>query len=167
MTRAAGSSGAEGAGEAEGGSMRDRARKARNAIVFALGPNLYALELRWVREVVTLPYVTPVPTAPRGVLGAVNVRGAIVPVIDVEVLERARSPDRRARAGEGAILLEVGDASCALRIDKVEEVTTLKTGARGERCVDARGREIALVDPESLASRLAAKDPGAGGAHVG
>lgn len=131
----------------------------RNVIVFAIGRNLYALELRWVREVVTLPYVTRVPTAPRGVLGAVNVRGAIVAVIDVEAVERTRGAGRTARAGEGAILLEVDDALCAIRIDNVEEVTTLHGDASRERLTDARGRAITLIDPDVIVRRAIAEEP--------
>jgi len=36
----------------------------RNVIVFTIGAVRYALELRWVREVVSLGFVTVVPTAP-------------------------------------------------------------------------------------------------------
>ncbi len=138
----------------------------RNVIVFAIGRNLYALELRWVHEVVSLPYVTRVPTAPAGVLGAVNVRGAIVPVIDVEVLGGAPAPGRPARPGDGAILLEVDDAPCAFRIDNVEEVTTLHGERRG-RLTDGRGRDIAIVDPEEVVRRVAAEPPGRGGPRAG
>src|SRR5947209_3983122 len=41
----------------------------RNVIVFALGAARYAVELRWVREVVTLGFVTAVPTAPAALGG--------------------------------------------------------------------------------------------------
>ena len=138
----------------------------RNVIVFAIGRSLYALELRWVREVVTLPYVTRVPTAPRGVLGAVNVRGAIVPVIYVEAVARGRGLGRDARAGEGAILLEVDDALCAIRIDNVEEVTTLHDDRRRERLIDARGRAIEMVDPEQIVRRAVAEEPSSGEARA-
>ncbi len=138
----------------------------RNVIVFAIGRSLYALELRWVREVVTLPYVTRVPTAPRGVLGAVNVRGAIVPVIDVEAVARGRGLGRDARAGEGAILLEVDDALCAIRIDNVEEVTTLHGDRGRDRLIDARGRAIEMVDPEQIVRRAVAEEPRSGEAHA-
>ena len=139
----------------------------RNVIVFAIGRSLYALELRWVREVVTLPYVTRVPTAARGVLGAVNVRGAIVPVIDVEAVGRARGAGRPARAGEGAILLEVDDAHCAIRIDNVEEVTTLHGEKGRDRLSDARGRDISLIDPEQIVRRAVADEPGRGDVRAG
>ena len=39
-----------------------------NVIVFALAGARYAAELRWVREVITLGFVTEVPTAPAGAL---------------------------------------------------------------------------------------------------
>jgi chemotaxis signal transduction protein len=146
--------------------MRAEQRPMRNVIVFAIGRNLYALELRWVREVVSLPHVTRVPKAPRGVLGAVNVRGAIVPVINVEAVTRRHGHGRAARAGEGAILLEVDDALCAIRIDNVEEVTTLHGDAGQGRLSDARGRAITLIDPETIVRRAIAEEPARGEARV-
>ena len=38
-------------------------------IVFAAGGVRQAMELRWVREVATLGFVTLVPTAPPGLVG--------------------------------------------------------------------------------------------------
>jgi chemotaxis signal transduction protein len=146
--------------------MRAEQRPMRNVIVFAIGRNLYALELRWVREVVTLPHVTRVPTAPRGVLGAVNVRGAIVPVIDVEAVTRRQGAGRAARAGDGSILLEVDDALCAIRIDNVEEVTTLHGDAGRDRLSDTRGRAVTLIDPETIVRRAIAEEPARGDARV-
>lgn len=52
------------------------------ALVLPIGADRYALELTEVREVVPDPVITPLPGAPRGVLGLVNVRGDVVPVLD-------------------------------------------------------------------------------------
>ena len=55
----------------------------RNVIVFTIGGVRYALELRWVREVVSLGFVTGVPTAPAALSGVCNLHGTILPVLDV------------------------------------------------------------------------------------
>src|SRR5204862_6303333 len=60
----------------------------RNVIVFSIGARgastgRYALELRWVREVVSLGFITNVPTAPPAVSGVCNLHGTILPVLDV------------------------------------------------------------------------------------
>jgi purine-binding chemotaxis protein CheW len=49
---------------------------------FPVGPDWYAVDFDWVREVVAHPTVTPIPTAPAVVLGLFNLRGDMVPVFD-------------------------------------------------------------------------------------
>ena len=56
-------------------------RELKNVIVFTLGGpggERHAAELRWIREVVTLGFVTMIPGAPPGLAGAVNLRGNLV-----------------------------------------------------------------------------------------
>jgi purine-binding chemotaxis protein CheW len=51
---------------------------------FHLARERYALENRWVQEVCPLKELTPLPCTPPFVLGIVNVRGRIWPVLDVK-----------------------------------------------------------------------------------
>ena len=51
---------------------------------FRLAQEHYALETRHVREVYPLKSLTPLPTVPAFVLGIVNVRGRILPVLDLK-----------------------------------------------------------------------------------
>jgi purine-binding chemotaxis protein CheW len=56
------------------------------AIVLPIGEDRYGIELTDVREVVPEPRLTPVPGAPPAVLGVVNLRGEVVPVLDTAQL---------------------------------------------------------------------------------
>jgi chemotaxis signal transduction protein len=56
------------------------------AIVLPIGEDRYGIELTDVREVVPEPLLTPVPGAPAAVLGVVNLRGEVVPVLDTAQL---------------------------------------------------------------------------------
>ncbi|HWT21988.1 MAG TPA: chemotaxis protein CheW, partial [Solirubrobacteraceae bacterium] len=56
------------------------------ALVLPVGADRYALELADVREVVRGPAITPLPGAPAAVLGALNLRGAVIPVLDTAAL---------------------------------------------------------------------------------
>jgi purine-binding chemotaxis protein CheW len=51
---------------------------------FRLAQERYALETRYVQEVYPLKNLTPLPCTPPFVLGIINVRGRIVPVLDVK-----------------------------------------------------------------------------------
>jgi chemotaxis signal transduction protein len=122
----------------------------RNVIVFAVGATRYALELRWVREVVTLGFVTAVPTAPPAFGGVCNLHGAILPVLDIAVL-LDQTPGPAARQGDGALVLEAEGTVCALRVDQVDHVASLSE-SKGV-VVDAAGRAITLLDPAHLIRR--------------
>jgi hypothetical protein len=127
----------------------------KNVIVFALGGVRHAAELRWVREVVTLGFVTEIPTAPPGLTGAFNLRGNLVPVLDTGVLVGGR-PGPAPRQGDGALLVELDGVAAALRVDKVDEVATLQTTADGRAVIDGRGRSVPLVDPSAVVRRAIA-----------
>jgi chemotaxis signal transduction protein len=119
----------------------------RNVIVFSLGPARYALELRWVREVVSLGFVTTVPTAPTALGGVCNLHGAILPVLDVAVLVGGE-PGAPARQGDSAVVVDAEGQVCALRVDQIDQVASLveSDGA----VIDATGRALRLLDPARL-----------------
>ncbi|MCA1684022.1 MAG: chemotaxis protein CheW [Actinobacteria bacterium] len=56
------------------------------ALLLPVGPDSYAIELGLVREVVTAPRLTALPTAPRSVVGLFNLRGDVVPLLDTGLL---------------------------------------------------------------------------------
>lgn len=122
----------------------------RNVIIVTIGGARYAVELRWVREVVSLGFVTMVPTAPAALGGVCNLHGAILPVLDVAVLlgGAAGSP---ARQGDGALVVESDGVVCALRVDQVDHVASLYESGGGVK--DAAGRPLVLLDPTKLVRR--------------
>jgi len=122
----------------------------RNVIVFTVSAVRYALELRWVREVVSLGFVTTVPTAPAALGGVCNLHGAILPVLDVSVL-LDDAPGLPARQGDGALVVEAEGMVCALRVDQVDHVASLHETAGA--VTDATGRPLLLLDPGRLIRR--------------
>jgi purine-binding chemotaxis protein CheW len=54
-------------------------------ITFKLGSELFAINVAQVREVLELPLITKVPTAPDYMRGVVNVRGKAIPVVDLRL----------------------------------------------------------------------------------
>lgn len=122
----------------------------RNVIVFTVGAARYAVELRWVREVVSLGFVTNVPTAPAVLGGVCNLHGTILPVLDVSVLLDG-VPGLPARQGDGALVIEAEGLVCALRVDQVDHVASLYETAGA--VTDATGRPLVLLDPTRLIRR--------------
>lgn len=63
-----------------------RAGAWRRVCLISLGGELYAIELRSVREVFEVEAITPVPGMPPALVGVANLRGVVVPLIDLRVL---------------------------------------------------------------------------------
>jgi purine-binding chemotaxis protein CheW len=122
----------------------------RNVVVFTLGAARYAIELRWVREVVSLGFVTHVPSAPRTLGGVCNLHGDVLPVLDVSTLLDG-PPGLPPRQGDGALVIEAEGLVCALRVDQVDHVASLHA-ARGE-VTDATGRRVRLLEADALIRR--------------
>lgn len=70
-------------------------------LTFALGPEEYGLEILKVREIIGYMEITAVPQTPREVKGVINLRGQVIPVVDL-------------RAKFGMETVAVTDESCII-----------------------------------------------------
>ena len=98
--------------------------KVREFLVFSLAEDLYGVELAHVREIVSPPPLTPVPRAPRAVMGLCSVRGLLVTVIDLR--RKLRLPEA-ARSTRARILLteQARGEVVGLYVDEVKQVVRL------------------------------------------
>ena len=54
-------------------------------VTFNLGKELYGVEVTRTREILSLTPVTKVPQTPDYLLGVINLRGQVVPVVDMRL----------------------------------------------------------------------------------
>lgn len=92
-------------------------------LVFELAQERYALALDHVREVCPLAALVPVPCTPRFVLGIINLRGEICPVIDLRRLFNL--PERGLSNATRAVVLRHGEREFGLLADVVVGVLAL------------------------------------------
>ena len=57
----------------------------RQYVTFNLGDELFAFEVTTTREILSLAAITKVPQTPEYVLGVINLRGQVVPVVDMRL----------------------------------------------------------------------------------
>jgi purine-binding chemotaxis protein CheW len=57
-----------------------------HTVLLPVSADTYAVPIEWIREVVASPAVTRLATAPTAVLGLINLRGEIVPLLDTATL---------------------------------------------------------------------------------
>jgi len=60
------------------------ARTTQQYLTFSLGDEVFAMDIRSVREIIQHAAMTAVPLMPDFVRGVINLRGAVVPVIDLQ-----------------------------------------------------------------------------------
>lgn len=88
--------------------------------MFELDDRAYALRLAAVERVERMASVTPLPKAPEIVMGVVNVRGRIVPVLDIR--RRFRLPGREVALSDHFIIARTSRRVVALAADAVAGV---------------------------------------------
>ncbi len=111
------------------------AAAALQLLTFSIDSELVAMDIRTVREIIEVGAMTPVPLMPAFVRGVINLRGAVVPVIDLAVrFGRPRALlgpkscivvfEGTAPAGESQERVELG-----LLVDAVSEVVEFAADA--------------------------------------
>ncbi|MFL5261044.1 MAG: chemotaxis protein CheW [Anaeromyxobacteraceae bacterium] len=98
----------------------------RDAIVelcaFRVGNEEYVIDLRRIREILQPLPIVPVPRAPEFVDGVVNLRGEVIPVVDVRKrLGLSPRPGARAKV----LVVDVAGRTLGLVVDGVTEVVRL------------------------------------------
>lgn len=89
-------------------------------LTFHLGNEDYGIEIRYVTEIVGMQKITEVPDMPEFVRGVINLRGQVIPVIDVRL--RFRMPPRDYDERTCVIVVNVSGGAFGLIVDTVQEV---------------------------------------------
>ena len=151
-------------------------KKAENtlgkAVLFSIGPEIWATELGRIKEIVRAPQIESLPNAKPGIAGIINVRGEIVPVISKGSQED--SGETKDRDSFNILLIHWNDQTVGLAIDHVhgiediveyhedeedyEEKDALPEGAKGVATLATSGT-VPLVDIEMIMEPLKSGKP--------
>jgi purine-binding chemotaxis protein CheW len=135
-------------------------------VSFTLGGERYAADIERVQEIKGFESVTRIPDMPDYLLGVVNLRGAIVPIIDL----RVRFSLQHAPFDASTVILVVrvnapqGERTAGIVVDSVDEVQSLEANTvqpppalmgLAERSfikgvASLEGRTLMLIDIEQL-----------------
>jgi purine-binding chemotaxis protein CheW len=96
-------------------------------VVFQLNKELYGADIAVVREVVPLQRVTRVPRTPDYVEGVINLRGRVIPVIDLR--RRLGLPSGQVTKATRIAVGEVDGDQVGMIVDAVEEVLRVPASA--------------------------------------
>jgi purine-binding chemotaxis protein CheW len=147
-------------------------QSAARACVVVLGGRPFAVDVSDTREVVLLDSTTPVPGAPAAVIGVMNLRGNVLPVVEARPLLGLPVP----ATSDRALVLADGQRCAAVLIEGVLGLTTLDGPTRpvaecsgsltiGELNAGTGGRATLLDARAVLTALRRAWDPDPGGSQ--
>ncbi len=92
-------------------------------LTFFLGDEAYGLEILKVHEIIGMLPITRVPRTPTFIRGVINLRGKVIPVVDLRSKFSLPTVDDTEQTC--VIVVEVGDVEMGIVVDRVSEVLTI------------------------------------------
>jgi purine-binding chemotaxis protein CheW len=139
-------------------------------VIFRLGDQEFGLPVVAVDEIARPPqHLTPLPKAPAFIDGVMNLRGNVVPIVDLR--RRFGLAAREPGSAQRVLVLAIGGGKTGFLVDGVSEVMKVASGAiapapqlSAEQMrligrvvnLEAQGRMILLIDAPQLLDRVEA-----------
>lgn len=99
-------------------------------VTFRLGDELYGVDIMDVKEIVKRQAVRAIPNAPFYVEGIVNLRGEVIPIINLHkrfyLKKMTVNPDDELEDDGGFIILDIEDNKIGVIIDRIERVVPVQ-----------------------------------------
>jgi len=112
-------------------------------VIFQLTDEEYAIPIIQVHEIIKPTDVTRIPGMPDFVEGVINLRGKVIPIIDIR--KRFRLQQKKADEETRVIVVDVGEHTVGLIVDSVTEVLRLSLES-----IDPVPTTIAKISSEYL-----------------
>lgn len=133
-------------------------------LTFILDKETYGIEIRYVTEIIGIQVITEIPELPDYLKGIINLRGKIIPVMDVRLRFRKEPAEYNDRTC--IIVIDIKNISIGLIVDSVAEVITIpdqdivdppamskESGNRYIKSIGKAGNDVKLLlDCEKLLS---------------
>lgn len=96
-----------------------------NLVTFKLGNNEYAIDIMQAREIIKMEKITLIPNAPDYVEGVINLRGNIIPIVDLK--KRFNLEENDGEKNTGIIIVKIDDVDMGIIIDAISKVVSIAT----------------------------------------
>jgi purine-binding chemotaxis protein CheW len=95
----------------------------RQVLVFTLGHKELGLDLGYVREVLRLQEIYPLPKAPPFIEGVIHLRGRLIPLIDLG--KKLHAEPSESEPGKRIIICRINKVIVGLTVESLREVVAL------------------------------------------
>ncbi len=132
-------------------------------LTFSMGNETYGMEIRYVTEIIGIQPITEVPELPNYIRGIINLRGKIIPVMDVRLRFKKEYLEYNDRTC--IVVIDTKDMLIGLIVDSVSEVLAIsedeivappdinKNSQKYIKAIGKTGSEVKLLlDCEKLLS---------------
>ncbi len=103
-----------------GQSVADVRKREGKYLTFSLAEEAYGLEILRVREIIGVMEVTAVPRTPEFIKGVINLRGRVIPVMDLRL--KFGMPEAEHTEETCIIVVTLGEVDMGIIVDCVNEV---------------------------------------------
>ncbi len=94
-----------------------------NLVTFRLGNGEYAIDIMQAKEIIKMEKITLIPNAPEFVEGVINLRGNIIPIIDLK--KRFNLEETEGDKNTGIIIVKIEDVDMGIIIDAISKVVSI------------------------------------------
>jgi len=99
-------------------------RTSNRFLTFYLEEEVYGVHISDVKEIIAMMKTTPVPKTPKFIQGVMNLRGNIIPVVDMRL--KFDMPSIPAHMYTAIVIIKLGEKQIGFIVDKVEEVINVE-----------------------------------------
>ncbi len=94
-------------------------------VIFELANEVYGVDISRVQEIIRMTTITRLPRAPEFVEGVINLRGKVIPVVDLK--KRFGLDLSECTKSSRIVVVDVGDHTIGMVVDAVSEVLRVPT----------------------------------------
>ena len=121
----------------------ERGTREEQLVAFYLAAETYGIDIAAIQEIIRLPEITPLPRTTADVEGVINLRGRIVPILNLRV--RLGLPVLEYTAATRVIVVEIAASTVGLIVDGVTGVLRLPAAS-----IDLPSDLVSAVDENHI-----------------
>lgn len=105
-------------------SKKGEGRGSNRFLTFYLEEEMYGVYISDVKEIIAMMKTTPVPKTPKFIQGVMNLRGNIIPVVDMRL--KFDMPSIPPQMYTAIVIIKLNEKQIGFIVDKVEEVINVE-----------------------------------------